>query len=473
MLSRRDLIHSRQYLRQRQVKALLAHRPDPLDWAGRGGGVTAFVGVMILVIALAATAVIGLFFPGGAKSWQSCEKVIVEKETGAVFVCDPAARALHPVANFASAALILGDPAATQVSRKSLTWARGAALGLPGAPADLVPAANYLTGAWSLCAAPGRDAAGRSSPVTVILAGAQPVRSTPLADRALLLAAADGTRYLLWNGHRFPIRDPQFVLPALGFSTQEGIAVGDAWLGPIPLGADLAPIDVVGAGAALPGFGHAPVGGVARVAAADGADRYYLVRPTGLQELTPLQRALVRDPRRTPSPKLTAADIAGVPILAPLSPGGFPPPPDTPSFARLAAADRAICAIVAGEEIGIAVEAVLPARAATVTARPAQPRGGPALADAVLVEPGHAVLVQTQSGALPTGGALMLVTDLGVRHPCASDDVPEMLGYTGAAPVRLPAALVERVPQGVTLDPARARSSVDSFVTLASSPGGT
>ncbi|NUO61909.1 MAG: type VII secretion protein EccB [Hamadaea sp.] len=446
MLSRRDLIQSRQYLHQRQIKALVAHRPDPLDWAGRHAGGTIFAGVMLLAIALGATAVIGLIFPSGSTTWQSCESVIVEKESGAPYVCDPASRTLYPTANYASAALIVGHSDSVKVARASLTWPKGALLGLPGAPSDLVPARAYLGGAWNLCTATRKDSAGRPTPVTIVLAGAQPTSPTALAENAVLVAGPDGTRYVLWSGRRYPVREPQFVLPALGFAVQQGLPVGDAWLAPIPLGAALGPIDVPGVGEPAPKLAGVKVGQIVQV-----GGRTYLARREGAQEITPLQRALVRGLPGDPV-TLDAGRLGDV--LPPMTFAGTAPPVEVPKFASIAD-DGIVCANILADELSLTIGGRLPARAALVVPRRAAGRGGLPLADAVLMEPGHAVMVRSMASSGATGGPLMLISDLGVRHAVPDDKTAVALGYAGT-PVLLPASLLDRLPEGVALDPAAA-----------------
>jgi hypothetical protein len=291
----------------------------------------------------------------------------------------------------------------------------------------------------------------------VILVGARPDAAQELGGRAVLLVGPDGTRYLLWSGHRYPIREPTFVLPALGFSASEGVAVGDAWLAPVPLGATLGPIDVPGAGAGLPRFPRAKVGQLVRVAAADGTGRVYLVRPEGLQELTELQQALVR----TSGAVIIAVeptDLAGTTIVAPMTLPGFAAPAEVPAFARPSTEDALVCAVMIADHVDIILNGHLPMRAASVVARRVSGGDGVPLADEVLVEPGHAVLARSLAGPQATGGPLLLVTDLGIRHSCGSAEVPGMLGFpSGSTPVPLPAALLARVTEGIALDPAKAR----------------
>ncbi|WP_027341416.1 type VII secretion protein EccB [Hamadaea tsunoensis] len=456
MLSRRDLIQSRQYLRQRQVRALVAHRPDPLDWAGRHSGATVFAGVMLLVIGLAGAAVAGLLFPGGATGWQSCTAIVIERETGTAYACDATRPVLFPTANFASAALLMRTTATVQVSRAALTWPRGELLGLPGAPGDLPPAANYLDGAWSVCALSSMDG-GRPARVTVVLPGATPDGATALQKRAVLVSGPDGTRYVIWSGRRYRVRDPGFVLPVLGFSAQDGVPVGDAWIASVPGGTDLAPIDVPGAGGHRAGFAPAPVG---RIVTAGG--RLYVVRTDGLQEVTPLQSLLVRGlAPAAPAVPVAAADLAAGGILPPLATGGTAPAPaEVPDFARPAGGP--ICAEMIADQVTLVLDGRLPARADAVAPQHAQGPGGIPLADAVLVEPGHAVYARSLSSPQATGGALVLVTDRGVRHALPSAAVATTLGCPAdRPPVGVPAALLERLPAGVALDPDAAKSPVD------------
>ncbi|MFD0598243.1 type VII secretion protein EccB [Catellatospora coxensis] len=53
------------------------------------------------------------------------------------------------------------------------------------------------------------------------------------------------------------------------------------------------------------------------------------------------------------------------------------------------------------------------------------------------------------------GSATWLITDIGVRYPM-SDAAVAALGYSGVAPVTMPATLLALVPAGPLLDPAAA-----------------
>ncbi|NUT36919.1 MAG: hypothetical protein HOV79_28010, partial [Hamadaea sp.] len=149
------------------------------------------------------------------------------------------------------------------------------------------------------------------------------------------------------------------------------------------------------------------------------------------------------------------AQLAGAPIAPPMTAAGFAPPRELPPFAA-APEDGVLCAVILGDELAVVIGGELPARATTVAPRRAVGRGGLPLADAVLVAPGHAVMARSMAGPQATGGPLMLISDLGVRHAVPGDQTAAALGYAGT-PVLLPAALLDRLPEGVALDPQAAR----------------
>ncbi|MEU3560566.1 type VII secretion protein EccB, partial [Kitasatospora sp. NPDC006786] len=86
---------------------------------------------------------------------------------------------------------------------------------------------------------------------------------------------------------------------------------------------------------------------------------------------------------------------------------------------------------------------------------PGTSRAGAActVADRIAVRPGRGALVRALSGA-GAGGTEYLVTEAGVRYPLPSAAVVKQLGYGGATPVAVPAAVVALLPAGPSLDPA-------------------
>ncbi|NBH11520.1 type VII secretion protein EccB, partial [Amycolatopsis sp. SID8362] len=151
MASKRDQLQAYQFLVQRATSALVTRETDPEQPPFRRTGSATFAGIALGIVSLAGAGVYGLIVPGGNTAWRQDSAVIVEKETGTRYVYLDGR--LHPVANYASALLLLGDHRATeQVSRESLAGVpRGPRLGIPDAPDALPAPARLLTGSWSLC----------------------------------------------------------------------------------------------------------------------------------------------------------------------------------------------------------------------------------------------------------------------------------------------------------------------------------
>ena len=107
MASRRDQLQSYQFLVQRVVSALVMQETDPAQSPFRRLTGSAFASIMVAVLALAAVGVYGVIRPGGKDTWRAGNAVIVEKETGTRYVYRDGK--LHPMANYASALLLLGS----------------------------------------------------------------------------------------------------------------------------------------------------------------------------------------------------------------------------------------------------------------------------------------------------------------------------------------------------------------------------
>src|SRR5579859_2199027 len=205
MASRRDQIESYQYLTRRVVAAFVTRETDPeLSPLRRGVG-SLFSGVMVAVVLGAGFGVYGLLTKTGVTSWQEDGTVVVEKETGASYVYRGGT--LYPALNYASALLAAGKapPVTVPVPARSLVGVhRGTRIGIPGAPNSLPAPALALRGPWSLCTAPG--------PVSTLAIGQPDTGGVPLGERGLLVRQG-GTTYLVWHGHRYPIADPDIVVP--------------------------------------------------------------------------------------------------------------------------------------------------------------------------------------------------------------------------------------------------------------------
>jgi len=83
----------------------------------------------------------------------------------------------------------------------------------------------------------------------------------------------------------------------------------------------------------------------------------------------------------------------------------------------------------------------------------------PRAADLVRVPPGGGLLVQDVPAPGITGGAVYLVTDLGLKYPLPTADAADALGYPSAPAVPVPSAILAFLPTGPALDQQAARIS--------------
>ncbi|WP_341718049.1 type VII secretion protein EccB [Micromonospora sp. FIMYZ51] len=473
MPSRRDQVQSYQFFLQRMTSALVAREPDPESAPFRRLGGAGFASVMVAVLCLAAVGVYGLLRPGGATKWKDNPAVILEKETGTRYLYREGR--LHPVVNYASALLALGSAAPTvAVSRNSLVGTpRGPRIGIPDAPDALPARGRILAGPWTLCTQPARDAAGGTVVTTVLTVGRAPVGGREPGDAALLVRERKTKRmHLIWRDHRYEIRNEKIVLEGLTMSAEPVVEVGGAWLNALPAGEPIATRQVADRGSLSSALPDARVGQVFVVESQNGSRQYYLAERERLVPITPVQADVLLADDATeaaypdgekPAPiELAAGAAAGARKAAAPGQGRHRAPEQRPEIARLTGDQPAICAAYqpGQNEPTVLLDAqVQPVREPVRTRE--QTRDGVPLADRVVIEPGHGVLVTAVSAPEQESGTVNLVTDLGYRYPLASAEVSGMLGYAGVQPVRLPASLVVRLPAGPALDPTTAKLALD------------
>ncbi len=447
MATRRDQLHSYQFMTQRVISAFVMRETDPAQSPLRRGIGALFGGLMIAILIGAAFGVYGILTRVGTDQWKTDGSVVVERESGASFVY--LGGRLNPALNHASARLAAGrpNPQVFRVPAKSLAEVpRGVTIGIPGAPASL-PAAKQRTGLpWTMCAVPG------NRPLSVLMAGSRGPAQTTLADRGLLVKdAALGMNYLVWHGLKHLVQDSRSTVPAL-FGAASPILVGTAWLNALPSGVDIAAVPVERRGEesrSVPGRRNGEV----LVAQTGSGDQFYLVLDDGLAPITALQRAVLNARFPATPVSITVNAAIQVPASRALTGGDAPgqPPAAPPPLAGLnpgetvcaTTTDAARAPEVATGGSAEAFAGAVPTTSATGTGR--------ALADAVLVPAGKVQIVR-----VPGSGAYVVITDLGVRYAVPSADALAMLGYAPATAIDVPTALVNRIPAGVTLDPAAA-----------------
>lgn len=474
MSSRRDQVQSYQFFVQRMTSALVSREPDPENGAPfRRLGGAGFASIMVAVLCLAAVGVYGLLRPGGATKWQEQGVVILEKETGTRYIYREGR--LYPVVNYASALLALGSAGSTvSVSRNSLLGTpRGTPIGIRDAPDALPDSERLLAGPWTLCTQPVRDSVGENVATTVLTVGAAPGGGQELGDMALLVRDTTTNRlYLIWRDHRYEIQDEKIILEGLTMTTERQVEVGGAWLNALPAGEPIGIRNVVGRGEFSDARPDTRIGQVLVVESQSGGRQYYLVERAQLRPLTQLEaEVLLADPETTraypngaaPEPiSLSAGAAAAAPKAPPAVEGPHRAPGERPDIIREVGDQPAVCAAY---HPGRSEPTLLLEGQAEQVWEPAltpkQSSAGIPLADRVVVEPGHGVLVEAMPAPDASTGALSLVTDLGYRYSLASKEVANTLGYGDVEPIALPASLVDRLPAGPALDPVAAKQTLD------------
>lgn len=428
MWTQRDQLQAYQFLRRRLVSALQVGDANHAVSPSRRLVLGCALGTACALLLCAAFAVLGALRPGANQNWRRTGQVVIERETGALFVLGGDGL-LHPVLNYASARLLAGAGSApvTVPASALASVPRGQALGIAGAPTYLPAPSSLVSGPWATCTrAPG---------TTIALVGVAPAGTT--VGMVLVMDDA-GRRYAVVDGRRLRVAD-RAVLVALGVDGAPVAQVGQAWVDALPAGPDLSFVDVAGRGLAGPRVGAVAtrVGQVLVAATVGAGDRYYVVRTDGLTPVSQTEAALIlgNPANRVTQPvRVAAADVVAAPVgrthMASDYPAVLPRPVTVP-------AGRALCAVADGVTIAANLPRAVPV---PVAKRPAS------VAGEVYLAPGTGALVTA-------GGGLYLITDVGVRYPLAGTDAAKALGYGGATPVALPAATLALFPLGPALDP--------------------
>jgi ESX secretion system ATPase EccB len=458
MASRSDQLHSHQFTLQRVVGALAMRDPDPVSSPLRRIGGALFASVMFAVLAVAAVGVYGLLRPGGGDAWRQGNAMIIEKETGARFVYLD--NVLHPVLNYTSALLILGNAQPVHVARADLVGVtRGTPLGISGAPDPLPGPEQLITAGWTLCSRPAvsQPGAAPSGVESVLKVGGAPA-SDLMAGRGVLAADLTGGLHLLWQGRRYALTDPDLVMGAFAWSRASATPVSAALLNAIPAGADLGRV-VLPAGTRPSPVDGLRAGDVVVVANQTGDQTFGVILDSGFADITPVQAGLLitagANGGGQPKP-MSQAQFVAAPKAASLKPTGDNAPPERAPEQVRPAATGGICATFAPDAATV-LSLAPTAAAAAGEVRVQRTAGDPGLTvDWIAVPPGRGAVVEALASPGAPVGALAVVSDLGLRFAVPSKEVLSTLGYPDVTPQRLPAALIALVPSGRALDPAAA-----------------
>ena len=470
MATRRDQLQSYQFLLQRVISALVYRKTDPAQSPFRKAGGAVFAGVMLSILALAATAAIGLFVDsfGASDTWTEGNAIVIDEDTGAIYVVYPPKdqvdelgipQRLYPVLNYTSAVLLAGGTTSVSVDRADLTEndvpERGMPIGIPNAPTSLPESDYLLTGGWSVCSLGKADAAGKITPISYAFVGSRPDNGTVLADDETFIASDEkDNQYLIWNNHKFALNGDA-ARKAFRADGETAVSVDSAYLTAIPNGQKLKPPRVKGVGEPTPAGADLVAGTVIQVG--EGADAsYYVATSDGAAQITHLQALLLLSDQQIKDEAYQGRNPEFVSMTtAPTTTANLRPDPNNPQhlpesvpgYVDAGAKDTATCALYnrKGDNDGITIGVHIDAIGIDTEQ---VSREGLVYADKVVVPPGRAALVQSGTPQAD-GGALLLVTDGGRSFPLESVDLAGVFGYPLSKAVHVYSNLVGLIPQGL------------------------
>lgn len=391
---------------------------DPLRTQTR----SVVMGVLILATTLVGCFVFSLIRPNGS---PANNPVLADRSTAALYV--RVGDRLHPVLNLTSARLIAGRPVnPTTVKSSALDqFPRGNLIGIPGAPERMVQNTNKDAN-WTVCDAVSGPDAG----VTVIAGtpDSSGTRAATLAAGHGVLTKNDAGTWLLWDGRRSKIDlADRAVTGALGFGTDvpapRTIAAG--LFNAIPEAPALTAPAIPDAGSppqfALPV--GAPVGAVVVAYAADNSPLYYAVLPDGLQPISAVLAAMLRNANSyglDQPPRLSADQVAKLPVSRVLDTARYP---DQRISLVDAAHDPVTCAHwskpagAATNSLTLLSGSALPVPEAVHT-EDLVSAGAGGTATRVALAPGTGYFAQSvgQGTESPAAGSLFWISDTGVRY---------------------------------------------------------
>ncbi|WP_066917474.1 type VII secretion protein EccB [Mycobacterium interjectum] len=406
---------------------------DPLRTQSRA----VLMGALILITGLAGCFVFSLIRPNGT---AGNNPVLADRSTAALYV--RVGEDLHPVLNLTSARLIVGKPVdPTTVKSSELDrFPRGNLIGIPGAPERMVQNASHDAN-WTVCDAVsgtpqlrGGPTRGAHSAGVTVIAGppdGEGARAGAIhANQGILVD--NGTTWLLWDGKRSQIDlSNHAVTNALGLGAGNSDVpaprpIAQGLFNAIPESPALTAPSIPNAGGPAGFSVPAPIGGVVVSYGLEqnssGTLHYYAVLPDGLQPISPVLAAILRNSNSyglDQPPRLGADDVARLPVSRLLDTARYP---DQEVALIDAAKDPVTCAYwgkragAATSSLSLLSGSVLPVPESIHTVDLVG--AAPGMATRVALAPGTGYFTQTVGGgpAAPAAGSLFWVSDTGVRY---------------------------------------------------------
>lgn len=454
---------------------------DPLRTQSRA----VLMGALILITGLVGCFVFSLIRPNGQ---AGSSPVLADRSTAALYV--RVGDTVHPVLNLTSARLIVGKPVnPTTVKSSELDrFPRGNLIGIPGAPERMVQ--NTTRDAnWTVCdTISGQGGHSAHSAAVTVIAGrpdSEGARAATLGSTQAVLVtfAGDGGAgsWLLWDGKRSQLDLADHpVTSALGLGADvpapRPIALG--LFNAIPEAPPLTAPVIPNAGG-QPAFAvPAPIGAVVDALAINAAanaetSQYYAVLPDGLQPISPVLAAILRNTNSyglQQPPRLDADEVAKLPVSRMLDTTRYPAQPlSLVDVARspVTCAYWSKPAGAATSSLSLLSGAALPVPDAVRTVDLVG--GGGSTATQVALAPGTGYFTQSVGGgaAAPATGSLFWVSDTGVRYGVDTEGeggrkAVEALGLQ-PPPLTIPWSMLSLFAPGPTLSRADALLAHDTL----------
>ena len=403
---------------------------DPLRTQSRA----VLMGALILITGLVGCFVFSLIRPSGSAGNNA---VLADRSTAALYV--RVGDDLHPVLNLTSARLIVGRPVnPTTVKSSELDrFPRGNLIGIPGAPERMVQNASHDAN-WTVCDAVSGTSRGAHSTGVAVIAGppdGDGARAAAIHANQGILVDNGANTWLLWDGKRSQIDLANHAVTnalGLGLGAPEVPAsrpIAPGLFNAIPEAPPLAPPPIPNSGDPAGFSVPAPIGAVVVSYGLEqnssGTVRYYAVLPDGLQPISPVLAAILRNTNSyglDQPPRIGADQVAKLPVSRMLDTTRYP---DQQIVVVDAAKNPVTCAYwskpagAATSSLSLLSGSVLPVPdgVRTVDLVGGGSQGNGSTATRVALAPGTGYFTQTVGGgaAAPAAGSLFWVSDTGVR----------------------------------------------------------
>ena len=404
---------------------------DPLRTQSRA----VLMGALILITGLVGCFVFSLIRPSGSAGNNA---VLADRSTAALYV--RVGDDLHPVLNLTSARLIVGRPVnPTTVKSSELDrFPRGNLIGIPGAPERMVQNASHDAN-WTVCDAVSGTSRGAHSTGVAVIAGppdGDGARAAAIHANQGILVDNGANTWLLWDGKRSQIDLANHAITnalGLGLGAPDVPAprpIAQGLFNAIPEAPPLAPPPIPNSGDPAGFSVPAPIGAVVVSYGLEqnssGTVRYYAVLPDGLQPISPVLAAILRNTNSyglDQPPRIGADQVAKLPVSRLLDTARYP---DQQIVVVDAAKNPVTCAHwskpagAATSSLSLLSGSVLPVPdgVRTVDLVGGGSQGNGSTATRVALAPGTGYFTQTVGGgaAAPAAGSLFWVSDTGVRY---------------------------------------------------------